>query len=116
TLVAAFLRFYRLGEWSFWIEEHHSRRHSLATYSLGELLGHPRPLFYLLLKPILTTFGSSEWTARLLPAFVGTISIPVLFWLVKRIFDPWTAILSASLLAIAPWHIYWSQNARFYIL
>jgi hypothetical protein len=29
--------------------------------------------------------------------------------------DPATALIALLLLAVAPWHVYWSQNARFYI-
>jgi 4-amino-4-deoxy-L-arabinose transferase-like glycosyltransferase len=29
-------------------------------------------------------------------------------------FDPYVALLAVLLLAISPWHLYWSQNARFY--
>jgi 4-amino-4-deoxy-L-arabinose transferase-like glycosyltransferase len=63
-----------------------------------------------------TTLGTSEWSARLFPAFIGMISIPILYFPIKRLFGPSVAILSSGLLAVSPWHLYWSQNARFYSL
>ncbi|MCA9346795.1 glycosyltransferase family 39 protein, partial [Candidatus Saccharibacteria bacterium] len=47
---------------------------------------------------------------------VGTITIPVIYWLTKKLFGVWVALLAATLLAISPWHLYWSQNFRFYTL
>ncbi|MFW6062875.1 MAG: glycosyltransferase family 39 protein [Chloroflexota bacterium] len=110
------LRLYGLGDWSFWIEEHHSLRHAANMTSLQDVLTSMRPVFSLLLKPVLALFGVSEWSARLVPAIAGTATIPYLFWEVRRLFGTRTAVIAALLLAIAPWHIYWSQNARFYTL
>jgi hypothetical protein len=36
--------------------------------------------------------------------------------LLRRIFTPQIALVASALLAISPWHLYWSQNARFYTL
>jgi uncharacterized membrane protein len=63
-----------------------------------------------------TTLGTSEWSARLFPAFIGMISIPILYFPTKRLFGASVAILASGLLAVSPWHLYWSQNARFYSL
>lgn len=115
-LLAAALRFYKLGEWSFWIEEHHSLRHARALGSWQRVFSTIRPLFYLLLRPVLKLLGEGEWAARLVPTLFGLITIPICFWIVKRIFGSALAFLVVLLLAVSPWHIYWSQNARFYSL
>ena len=59
-------------------------------------------------------WGTSEWSARLVPALVGIISIPILFFPIRKMFGSGVALLCSLFLAIAPWHLYWSQNARFY--
>ena len=38
TLFAAALRFYRLGEWSFWIDEIFTINHAVSHFSSTELL------------------------------------------------------------------------------
>lgn len=116
TLLAAGLRFYRLGEWSFWIEEHHSLRHAAALDSLPKVIQSARPLFYLISKPVLNYWGVSELSARIIPVFLGIISVPLTYVLTKRFFGFFPALLSTLLLVFSPWHIYWSQNARFYTL
>jgi 4-amino-4-deoxy-L-arabinose transferase-like glycosyltransferase len=116
TLLAGVLRFYRLGEWSFWIDEVWSVEESLALDFSESGLVKLHSLFPLLLKPALVSQGVNEWSARLVPVLVGILTIPILYLIVKRMVGARTAILSALLLTVAPWHIYWSQNARYYTL
>lgn len=116
TLLATALRFYKLGEWSFWIEEHHSLRHTANLTSLASIIQSTRPLYYLMSKPFLNYWGINEWTARFLPALLGITTVPILYLWVKRLFGFYAAVLSSLLIAVAPWHIFWSQNNRFYSL
>lgn len=120
TLLAAFLRFYKLGEWSFWIDEIYTIRHAKAHFSSLELIIRnipPNrnwiPLSVILTAGTLNALGTSEWSARLVSATIGVISVPVLYLPVRRLFSPGVALITALLLAVSPWHIYWSQNARF---
>jgi 4-amino-4-deoxy-L-arabinose transferase-like glycosyltransferase len=117
TLIGAVLRFYKLGEWSFWIEEIHTLGHAsdLDALDLGTLFNLRIP-FYAVERTVMEFLGWNEWTARLVPALLGVISLPLIFVAVRKVFNLQVAVLSAILLAIAPWHIYWSQNARFYTL
>ncbi len=113
TLLAATLRFYKLGEWSFWTDE------MITVFSTQEavewgLAG--RPLYLALIDASLQIFGTSEWAARLAPTLVGVITVPILFFPIRRILGTQVALISSLLLAVAPWHLYWSQNARFYSL
>ena len=110
-LIGLALRLFRLGEWSFWIDEIFTLRvieTSLATQegliSLNSYIS----------KVVISALGVSEWNGRIVAAVVGTITIPILFYIVKKQTDFLTAIITAVFLSIAPWHIYWSQNLRFY--
>jgi 4-amino-4-deoxy-L-arabinose transferase-like glycosyltransferase len=69
-----------------------------------------RALIYLAVNGL----GTNEFNARLVPALIGILTIPILFFPTRKIFGPAVALLCALFLAISPWHIYWSQNARFY--
>jgi uncharacterized membrane protein len=62
------------------------------------------------------TKSNSEFSARLLSTFLGTISIYVTYLLGSLIFNKKTGILAALLLAISPIHIYYSQETRAYSL
>ncbi len=111
TLLAFSLRFYKLGEWSFWGDEYITVRKAINIFGGGVTRLSPSMLSTHI---VLDRFGVTEWNARLVSASVGIISVPILFWLVKRLFNAYAALIAALLLAVSPWHIYWSQNARFY--
>lgn len=113
TFVALGLRFYKLGEWSFWGDEYITVRKAIDVFGGGITRRSPSMLSN---HVILTTFGVSEFNARVTAAVVGTVSVPVMFVVARKLFDPAVGLISALLLAIAPWHIYWSQNARFYVV
>jgi mannosyltransferase len=104
------LRFYRLGEWSFWIDE-------VLTVNrvVGGLSGVTRPSFHLI-GIALNLFGVSDWSARLVPSLIGAATLPILYFPTRRLFGPAAALLAMLLLAVSPWHLYWSQNARFYTM
>lgn len=59
--------------------------------------------------------GISLWTLRIIPALIGTITIPLLAYASRGILKEKTVLILALLLAVSPWHIYWSQLGRFYI-
>jgi len=76
TLLAALLRFTHLGTWSFWGDE----VFSLSGYSDGFVQSTSVTLIHL------TTYllGENEWSARLVPAIVGTLSVPLLYFPIRR--------------------------------
>jgi hypothetical protein len=113
TLVAALLRFYKLGDWSFWGDEIFSVGFEEDGFNYSFLR---RSLAGSMIHLATATLGTSEWSARLFPALIGMISIPILYFPIKRLFGASVAILASGLLAVSPWHLYWSQNARFYSL
>ena len=108
TGCAAFLRFFKLGEWSLWGDE----IFSLGTRSDGFIESTSVSLIHW----ITSSLGTSEWSARAIPALIGIFSVPLLYFPVRRILGARVGLLAISLLAVSTWHIYWSQNARFYVL
>jgi mannosyltransferase len=110
TLLAAALRFFKLGQWSFWGDEIHTVRHSLRSVNELQLNG----LSFFLTGFTLNLLGTSEWSARLASAVIGIVSIPVFYFPVRKMLGPVVALGACLLLALSPWHLYWSQNARFY--
>jgi uncharacterized membrane protein len=111
TLLAVLLRFYKLGEWSFWYDEIFTLRDVARVF---EFSASNQQLSRWLIYLTVNQLGTTEFTARIAPALVGILSIPILFFPTRKMFGPPTAILFALFLAVSPWHLYWSQNARFY--
>ena len=61
-------------------------------------------------------FGVVPAVVRL-PAFLaGLMIVPVSFWLMRRLFDDYTALLTAGLTAVAPAMVEYSAQARGYTL
>ncbi|TSC88374.1 MAG: Uncharacterized protein G01um101416_42 [Microgenomates group bacterium Gr01-1014_16] len=120
------LRLVNLNQ-SFWLDE--ASQAQLSSLSLSQIWFnrsadfHP-PLFYFLAHFWLQ-FGRSETWLRLLPVSFGVINIYVVYLFAKNIFksqkviEYWTLNiehLASFMLAIAPFHIYYSQEFRSYSL
>lgn len=119
TLIAGILRLYKLGDWSFWIDEVHSLRDGvLKTPEQFWDSGTSRyPLGFLLLRwiePYLPSSGEGFW--RLPFAFFGICAIPLLATVAKRVVGTGPALLAAFMLALSPWHLFWSQSVRAYTI
>jgi len=80
---------------------------------------HP-PFYFVLLHLWLNLFSSSGetvnlWAGRALPVLFGILAIPVFYFVTKRIFrSSLIAHLSALLIAVSPYSIFISQEARHY--
>lgn len=120
TLLAAALRFYQLGQWSLWIDEIFTISRAQTHFSdLSALLRNLPTTLWLPFSMIFTewslkAFGTTEWSARLASALIGIFSIPILFFPARKTMGSGAALILALLLAVSPWHLFWSQNARFY--
>jgi hypothetical protein len=120
TLLAAFLRLYRLEQWSIWVDEAHTWRD--VSSPIGSFFDSERswyPLSFLMLR-WLADVGAlpqfSEGWLRLPFACCGIVSVPLLAVLGNALVGRRAALLAALFLAVNPWHIYFSQNARGYVM
>jgi len=111
VLAAVFLRFYKLGAWSFWADEIFTLR---DAHNLSRVRGYP--VGYFLIGLVLRLFDVNEFSARLLPAVAGIVSVPILYWIGRRLYSRRTGLIAAGLLSISCFHIYYSQYARYYTL
>ncbi|OGD91428.1 hypothetical protein A3D81_01355 [Candidatus Curtissbacteria bacterium RIFCSPHIGHO2_02_FULL_40_17] len=85
----------------------------IFDYSLSDF--HP-PLFHVLLRGWILLFGSSEIAVRSLSVILAVATIFVIYLIARKLFENKTALISATLLATSPLHIYYSQEARMYML
>jgi len=117
-LIGIALRIYNLGKYNFWWDEILSIEIAKAmTFWNIAYFGYATasPLFYLLLRFWLH-LGNSEFILRLLPFIFGVLSIPTIYLVGKELFDKKVGLISAFILAISPFHIYYSQELRTYSL
>jgi hypothetical protein len=133
TIIAGCFRLYHLGTASFWFDELFTVR-ACAKYgatpplyktkvlgymptSLGLWAQNISPTAIPSLEPeTWRSLGITEVPVRLASVSLGILTIPILGLASCRIIGTRAASFLALLLAIAPWHIYWSQAARFYTL
>ncbi|MEO1125270.1 MAG: glycosyltransferase family 39 protein [Cyanobacteria bacterium J06635_10] len=71
-----------------------------------------RPTLYIFAAiPSVKIFGLNEFGVRFPSAFFGVLTVWMVFLIVKHIFSPKWALISAFMLAINPWHIHFSRSA-----
>lgn len=115
-LLGLALRLIKLDQ-SFWLDEASqalSSSQSLQAIWSGRGGDFHPPLFYVIAHFWLR-FGRSETWLRLLPVLFGVLNIYVVYIFARKLFSG-RGHISAFLLSIAPYHIYYSQEFRSYSL
>ncbi|MFQ5433663.1 MAG: glycosyltransferase family 39 protein [Anaerolineae bacterium] len=109
---------YRIDHQSLWLDELFSvflARRGWADIVAGTAQDSLPPLYYFLLHPAISS-GANDLLVRLGAAFFSILTIPLLYSLAITLFDVQTALASAWLLALNPFHILFAQEARMYTL
>lgn len=117
TLIGCFLRLYNLGFNSLWLDEattYFEAKQSIVqiwqTSSTAEF--HP-PLFNWI-EHVMMAFGGSEIILRAVPALSGILAIPVFYLIGKEFRDRNVGLISAALLTVSYFGIFYSQEAKGY--
>lgn len=115
VLVAAVLRIYHLSFKSISIDESIGWLYVIEPIQRVIIMTindvHP-PLFYILHHFWIKVSGTSEAGLRSISVFFAILSVGAIYHLGKMFFDKKTGLIAAFLLALSPWHIWISQNAR----
>lgn len=74
------------------------------------------PLYHVMLSLWVSLFGLDEFSVRFLSAFFGALSVYTIYLVSALLFNKKVGIYSAIILAISPFNIYYSQEARPYQL
>jgi mannosyltransferase len=120
VLLGVLVRFPTLGQQSFWLDEAYT--HQIVAGSLGHVIATvPRtestpPVYYVLAWLWSRLFGTSEAGLRSLSALCGTLTIPVLHALGRRIASHRVGLIAALLAAANPLLFWYGQEARAYAL
>ncbi len=119
-ILAAVLRLINLNQ-GLWLDEAINVVYARSTdfwwfvskYPVGDF--HP-PGWFALLWVWEYIFGSSEVAVRLPSVILGIATVWLTYLLGKELFNKKIGLFAALLLAIAPLHVYYSQEARMYAL
>lgn len=113
------LRFWQIGHAGLWLDEAFSLW--MASQKLTDMAGwlvridqHP-PLYYGLLHGWLAG-GSGEGWVRAFSALCSVATIPIFYAAVRLLQGTQTAQVAALILAVAPFHVRYAQEARMYAL
>ncbi len=117
-LVAAGLRFFRLGHQPLWIDELISLE--LATYAQGAefwrglLTDIHGPFNSAILHGWVAAGGMGETWLRTLYVLPSLATIPVVYLLARDLFDTRAGKVAAWVAALSPFHVWYAQEVRSY--
>jgi Dolichyl-phosphate-mannose-protein mannosyltransferase len=120
TIVGAVFRLVDLTSQSYWFDEaqaahalHLSFGGMLSAWSAGE--PNP-PLYFLIAWPWARIFGTGEGGLRALSAVLGIGLIPLVYLSGRELISRRAGLFAAALAAVNPFLIWYSQEAREYML
>jgi hypothetical protein len=120
--LASFLRFYKLDFQSIWLDEIHTINESNPNNSFSDIYKillitepHP-PLYFYIIHLFFKVFGYSVFVLRSFSAIIGIAGVLAIYFLGKEFVTKKTGVIASLLVAINPFHIYYSQEGRMYSL
>ncbi len=131
TTLAGGMRLYNLSDYSFWEDELYSVRSAsapLSNWQISKQFGYIPTTLGLWADGAqineITWDNVDQWQAlgvrpfgaRIGSCVVGILTIPLLCLVGRRLLGDRATLIAALLLAVSPWHLFWSQAARFYTL
>ncbi|MFQ6015485.1 MAG: glycosyltransferase family 39 protein, partial [Anaerolineae bacterium] len=118
-LLAFALRSFRLGHQSVWYDEGLSiyyAQQSLPALLTGVSASDHPPLYFLLLHSWLKVVGSSEFSVRFLSLIWGLLLVSMTYRIGRRLLGSAVGLTAALLVAISPFHVWYSQETRMYTM
>ncbi|HZD43589.1 MAG TPA: glycosyltransferase family 39 protein, partial [Methanomicrobiales archaeon] len=118
--LGALLRLYHLDYTSLWLDEaytiHFARPTLIQIWQLTTVNGECNPPLFHWIEHGMLFFGQSEFVIRIVPALAGIATIPIFYLIGREFLGINVGILAAALLALSPFHIFYSQEGRAYTL
>lgn len=119
--IGTFLRGYKLDRQNFWIDESTAIQKSKHLPSCGEFESWVihwmcPPAYNLLLHFWIVLFGETESAVRSLSVILGILSVILVYIVGVDLFNRKIALLSTFVIAISPFHIAFSQDAKMYAM
>lgn len=115
--LGAITAFHRLGTKGLWGDEvweaSWSRQQGLVA-TIARFRDPPDLPLHFVLTRLATTFGNDEFWVRLPSALLGTATVALVFLLGRIVWNTPVGLIAAALLASAPYHVWYAQDARPY--
>jgi len=117
TVIGAVLRFFNLGFNSLWLDE--ASTYTFASMSIPGIWeattgGEFNPPLFYWVEHLMLMLGNNEVILRLVPALLGVLTIPLVYWVGKEFMDRNVGIIAAAACTFSPFLILYSQEARAY--
>jgi mannosyltransferase len=120
TIIGAALRFATITSQSYWYDEATTVRELQMSFGgMLHAVAHTEstpPLYYVLGWVWAKLFGTGEAGLRSLSAIAGVAAIPVAYLCGRDLVSRAAGLLAASFVAVSPFLIWYSQEARAYML
>lgn len=119
-VIGSFLRLTALNRQSLWFDE--ADVVVRAQQPMAEVMrtfvapGENGPIYNLMLALWIRVAGISEIAVRLPSAVFGVLALPLVYLLARRIAGSTVALIATALLAMSPYHIWYSQEAKMYTM
>jgi hypothetical protein len=118
--VAAVIRIITIDNQSFWADE------ALTAYEAGQSftamlhtvtsIETTPPLYFVLIWIWAKGFGTSEVALRSISAMAGVALVPIAYLCARELLDRRAGVIAAALVVVNPFAIWYSQEARAYML
>lgn len=119
-LLAIFLRLYKLDFQSLWVDELYSIVPVYPLNTVEFIINYCKsdqpPLFFLILHFWMKLFSYTPLSGRMLVAVFGILGVIAMYFLGKEVSNRKIGLLASFLTSINYFHIYYSQELRFYSL
>ncbi|HVP95687.1 glycosyltransferase family 39 protein [Methanoregula sp.] len=119
TVIGIFLRFYDLGFNSLWLDE--ASTYTISVKSFADIWqvtasGEFNPPLFYWIEHVMLMLGNNEVILRFIPALLGVLTIPLFYLIGKEFLDRNAGLIAAAACAFSPFLIYYSQEARAYMM
>ena len=120
TGLGAVLRFATLGAQSYWFDEAQAAHELHLSFGsmVSQMILHETnpPLYFVLGWLWARVFGTGEVGLRSLSALIGTAVIPIAYFCGRELVSRRAGLVAAAFAALSPFLIWYSQEAREYML
>ena len=116
------MRLWKIDFQSLWLDELHTMNESDPEIGWKEMMAHLKccdqhpPLYFFLARLSFEIFGHTAISARVISAIAGTVSVWAMYLLGKEILNRNLGLIAAALTSVNYYNLYYSQEARCYIL
>jgi 4-amino-4-deoxy-L-arabinose transferase-like glycosyltransferase len=118
--VAAVIRIITIDNQSFWMDEALTAYEAHLPFgAMINTVAHVEttpPLYFVLIWAWGHVFGTSEVALRSVSLLAGVALVPVAYLAARELVSRWAGVLAAAFVAVNPFLIWYSQEARAYML